>query len=567
MPHASFDGLRVLSLESRRAREVEKLIRTYAGEPLVVPAMREIPLSSNVVCLEFGRRLLAGQFDVVLFMTGVGVRAMMTILETELPREAVLDALRKTSVVARGVKPGSVLREFNVPVAAVAPEPATWREVLSTLDAAFGDRLAEMHIAVQEYGASNPELLAELVTRCAEVTKVPVYQWGLPLDLEPLRETVRSIVHGSIDVVLFMTAVQVIHLFQVATEMGVADDLRHGLQAAVVVSVGPTTTEELEHYGLKPDFQPSRPKMGFMINEAAQYAGKVLASKRTPVPPAEHVAASTQADSTGVARKPTSTREASASGVLQVAPSTSTMAGFLDGLASLDILQEISSRIATADPLHVVLGRIVKFVSTVFPCDSCFLYTVEGDELVLRASQNPHEDVVDRLKISVGQGVTGWVAEHREAVAISEKACEDSRFSAFLNLPEDRFEAMLCVPILCANRVVGVLNLQHREPYTHTTLERRLLSTIGTLVGAEMERARLETQNSELLQRLETRKAVDRAKGVLQRDLGISEEEAYKRMQRESRQRRRSMREVAEAILLAESLRQSTSSSAVAETC
>ena len=560
MPHASFNGLRVLSLESRRAREVEKLIRTYNGEPTVVPAMRELPLSSNAACLQFGHRLLAGDFDMVLFMTGVGVRSMMNILEPELPREALLDALRRMTVIARGVKPGGVLRELNVPIAAVAPEPATWREVISTLDANFAETLSETRVAVQEYGASNPELLSELVSRCAQVTKVPVYQWGLPVDLEPLREAVRSITSGNIDVVLFMTAVQVIHLFQMATEMGVAEDLREGLHAAVVVSIGPTTTEELQHYGIKPDFEPSRPKMGFMINEAAQYAGKVLAKKRTPLPPVD-LSAVTQGNGLPAGNGYSNgqveavTPAARTRGVVQVASSTSTMAGFVDGLAPLDILHEVSSRIATADPLHTVLGRIVKFVSTVFPCDSCFLYTVEGDALVLRASKNPHEDVVDRLKISIGEGVTGWVAEHRAAVAISERASEDARFSLFVSLPEDRFEAMLCVPILCANRVVGVLNLQHREPFVYTDLQRRLLSTVGTLVGAEMERARLETQNSELLQQLEVRKLVDRAKGVLQRDLKITEEEAYRTMQRESRQRRRSMRELAEAILLAESLR------------
>lgn len=562
MPHASFDGLRVLSLESRRAREVEKLIRTYNGEPLVVPAMRELPLSSNAACLQFGHRLVAGEFELVLFMTGVGVRSMMSILETEISRDAVIEALRRTTVVARGVKPGSVLRELEVPLSAVVPEPATWREVVQTLDTNFADRLPDMRLAIQEYGASNPELLAELVTRCAQVTKVPVYQWGLPLDLQPLRESVLAVIHGAVDVVLFMTAVQVIHLFQVATDMGLADDLRRGLATLVVVSVGPTTTEELQHYGVKPDFEPSRPKMGFMINEAAQYSGKVLAVKRTPVPPMDLP----QVEQFPHEATPpaTGTGGAATRGVVQVAPSTSTMAGFLDGLAPLDILQEVSCRIAATDPLHVVLGRIVKFVSTVFPCDSCFLYTLEGSELVLRASKNSHEDVVDRLKISVGEGVTGWVAEHREAAAISDHAFEDPRFSAFMNLPEDRFEAMLCAPVLCANRVVGVLNLQHRQRYDYTELERRLLSTIGTLVGAEMERARLETENSELIQQLETRKLVDRAKGVLLRDLQISEDEVYRTMQRESRQRRRPMREIAEAILLAEELRQAGSGKAQA---
>ena len=563
MPHASFDGLRVLSLESRRAREVEKLIHTYNGEPTVVPAMRELPLSSNTACLQFGRRLVAGDFDMVLFMTGVGVRSMLSILETEIPRDTVIEALRRTTVVARGVKPGAVLRELQIPISAVTAEPATWREVIATLDAGFGDRLPTTRLAIQEYGASNPELLAELVTRCAQVTKVPVYQWGLPLDLQPLRESVLAIVHGAVDVVLFMTAVQVIHLFQVATDIGLADDLRRGLAALVTVSVGPTTTEELQHYGVKPDFEPSRPKMGFMINEAAQYAGKLLATKRTPVPPLDPAppldAAPPPRPDSGAHPPATGSAGPAARGVVQVAPSTSTMAGFLDGLAPLDILQEVTSRFTAADPLHVVLGRIVKFVSTVFPCDSCFLYTVEGSELVLRASKDPHGDVVDRLKLSLGEGVTGWVAEHRQAVALSEHASSDPRFSAFFNLPEDHFEAMLCVPILCANRVVGVLNLQHRERHDFTELEQRLLSTIGTLVGAEMERARLETENSELMQRLENRKLVDRAKGVLLRDLKISEDEAYRTMQRESRQRRRPMREIAEAILLAEELRQAGS--------
>lgn len=560
MPHASFDGLNVLSLESRRAREVEKLIRTYNGEPLVVPAMRELPLSSNAACLDFGRRLLAGEFDVVVFLTGVGVRNMLPILETTFPREAILVALRQTAVIARGAKPQSALRELNVPSTAVTAEPSTWHQVLATLDNTFGARLETMHLAVQEYGASNPELLAELVSRCATVTKVPIYQWGLPLDLGPLRNAVQTVVHGTVEVVLFMTAVQVIHLFQVAEDMGLSADLRRGLEAACVVSVGPTTTEELLQYGVRPDFEPSRPKMGFMINEAAQYASKVLATKRTPAPPEDVSLPNAGADGSGLSSAvPTrlDTPLAAPRDVLQIASSTATMAGFLDGMAPLDILQEISSRIATSDPLQVVLGRIVKFVSTAFPCDSCFLYTLEGNELVLRASKNPHADVVDRLKISVGEGVTGWVAEHRAAVALSERAWEDPRFSPFANLPEDRFEAMLCVPVLCAKRIVGVLNLQHREPYTHTDLERRLLSTIGTLVGAEMERARLETANSELVKQLEARKVVDRAKGILQRDLNISEDEAYRTMQRESRQRRRSMREIAEAILLGEELRTS----------
>jgi len=482
---------------------------------------------------------------VLVFLTGIGVTKVMQTLETKFAREAIVAELRKREIVARGVKPAAALREMQVPVLAATAEPSTWREVLALLDTTYGERLSTLRVAVQEYGATNPEFIADLVDRCAAVTKVPVYQWGLPLDLAPLRAAVQSVVNEEIDVVLFMTAVQVIHLFQVAHEMDLRPELEKALRRIVVMSVGPTTTEELQHYGVQPDFEPSRPRMGFMVNEAAQYSKKVLASKRA--------SAAVEAEEGGapVSRK----RLLPSRSVQQVAPSTPTMAGFRDGLAPLDVLQEISTHIASTDPLHVTLSRIVQFVSAVIPCDSCFLYTLEDDKLVLRASRNPHREELDHLKLQIGEGVTGWVAEHREPVAISERASEDPRFSAFVNLPEDRFEAMLCVPVICATRVVGVLNLQHKDPYRHSELEKRLLATVGILVGAEIERARLETENSELTDRLETRKVVDKAKGILQRDLNLSEDEAYRSMQRESRTRRKSMREIAEAILLADSLK------------
>ncbi len=556
MAHASFDGLRVLSLESRRAKEVEKLIRTYGGEPFVVPAMREVKLESNRQALDFADRLLKGEIDVVLFLTGVGVRAMLEIVETKYDREIFLKALRATKIVTRGPKPEAALRELKVKSLASAPEPSTWHEVLATMDRAFGEELKSLRVAVQEYGASNPELLAELTERSAEVIKVPVYQWALPYDLQPLRETVQGIAKTGIDVVLFTTAVQVIHLMMVAQEMNCVPDLMRGLRSIAVISVGPTTSAELLHYGITPDFEPSRPKLGFLVNEAAQYAAKVLEQKRARAATlglellAEEMPLE-QNSPDGAVTKAVPPRH----GVRRVEQSTPTMAGFRDGLNSFEFLHEISSRIAAADPLHTVLDRIVEFVTMVIPCDSCFIYVLENDKLVLRASRNPHSDLVDRLDLQMGQGITGWVAEHREPVAIASKASDDPRFIPFKNVPEDTFEAMLCTPILCASKVVGVINLQHRLSYRHSEVEVRLLSTVGFLVGAEIERARLETEIVQLSDRLETRKAVDRAKGVLQREMSLSESDAYRLMQRESRQRRKSMREIAEAILLSDDLK------------
>src|SRR5687768_11317418 len=223
--------------------------------------------------------------------------------------------------------------------------------------------------------------------------------------------------------------------------------------------------------------------------------------------------------------------------------------------SEIDVLHEIGSRIAAADPLHAVLARVVEFVSSVVPCDSCFIYVLEEDDLVLRASKTPHPDVVDRLKMRVGEGITGWVAEHRKPVAVGRHAFEDPRFQTFNELPEDRYEAFLSVPVLSRSKLVGVINLQHRQPHDHTRRDIQLISMIGFLVGAEIEMARLEVENTQLFERLETRKVLERAKGILQRDLGVTEEEAYLTIQRQSRQRRKSKKEIAEAIVLGDDLR------------
>jgi len=220
-----------------------------------------------------------------------------------------------------------------------------------------------------------------------------------------------------------------------------------------------------------------------------------------------------------------------------------------------EILHEIGSRLATSDPLHDVLARLVDFASALVKCDSCLIYVLEGEELVLRASKNPHPEVVDRLTLRVGQGITGWVAEHKEPVAVPQNAAQDPRFRFFHELPEDSYEAFLSVPLLSRGRLVGVINLQHRRPHIYNRRQIRLISTAGFLVGAEIEAARLENENVRLSQQLQTRKIVERAKGILQRDLGLSEEQAYLTLQRQSRQKRKLMREIAEAIILSDDVK------------
>jgi signal transduction protein with GAF and PtsI domain len=221
----------------------------------------------------------------------------------------------------------------------------------------------------------------------------------------------------------------------------------------------------------------------------------------------------------------------------------------------VDLLHEIGNRLATTDGFHDVLSRVVDFATALVKCDSCLAYVLEGEELVLRASKNPHPEAVDRLKLRVGQGITGWVAEHQEPVAVSKKAALDPRFQFFHELPEDSYEAFLSVPLMCRGRVVGVINLQHRQPHVYRQREIRLISTVGFLVGAEIEMARLEDANSTLSEQLQTRKVVERAKGILQRELGLSEEQSYLALQRQSRQKRKPMKEIAEAIVLSDEVK------------
>lgn len=537
MPAESFKGLRVLSLESRRSAEAAKLIRTYGGEPLVAPAMREVTLESRAPVFEFADGLMRGAFDLVIFTTGVGVKALVKTVSEHMDREQFLEALRKVRVAARGPKSSSALRELNVPIAVVAPEPFTWRALMVSLEAKFASSLSGMNIAVQEYGTSNPELLTALAEKSISITRLPVYQWALPEDIQPLREAVIALAHGHVDVVLFMNAGQVAHLFLMADRMGYTDALHEGFRSTVIGSIGPSTSEGLSVYGVTPDYEPTQSKMGFLINELAQKSAELLDQKRAAA--ALHV----PADVPAPAISPVLTGGSAAAQGSRPAPT------------GVDFLHEIGSRMAASDPLHLVLGRIVDFACALIKCDSCFVYLLQDDQLVLRASKNPHSDVVDHLGIWLGQGITGWVGWHREPVAISANALQDPRFKRFRNLPEDSFEAFLSVPILCRGKLVGVINLQHRTPYHHTEQEVRLLSAAGYLVGAELERARLESEITELSDRLESRKAIERAKGVLQRDFALDEQSAYRAMQRESRQRRKSMREIAEAILLNEDLR------------
>jgi uroporphyrinogen-III synthase len=247
------------------------LVTNYGGRPVSAPALKEVPLESNPEALAFAERLLRGEFDLVVLLTGVGARALLEVVERVHPREQFVAALARTKVAVRGPKPLAVMRELQVPVAAIAPEPNTWRELLAALDAFFvGAGFSRLSIAVQEYGVPNPALIKALEARGARVTRVPVYRWALPDDLEPLQAAVGAVARGEIDVALFTTGMQVVHLFQVAASMGQEDAVRSGLRRALVSSIGPTTSELLREHDVQIDLEASHPKMGFLVREAAE---------------------------------------------------------------------------------------------------------------------------------------------------------------------------------------------------------------------------------------------------------------------------------------------------------
>jgi uroporphyrinogen-III synthase len=230
---------------------------------------------------------------------------------------------------------------------------------------------------------------------------------------------------------------------------------------------------------------------------------------------------------------------------------------------SVSLFHRISSIVSSNLSLEEMLGEIVGLTVQVTECDACLVYLMdhEENEIVLRASQVPHAAALGELRMKLGEGVTGWVAEHKAVVALSSNASADPRFKRFQTLIEDTYEAFLSVPIVAAGEVIGVINVHHRETHEHRPEEIALVVFVGEQMGGvvsrsllEEEKARLVEETAVIKRQLEDRKVVERAKGILQQKYNTTEEDAYFRLRNQSRRLRRPMRELAEAIILAEDL-------------
>lgn len=224
--------------------------------------------------------------------------------------------------------------------------------------------------------------------------------------------------------------------------------------------------------------------------------------------------------------------------------------------AQLKLLYEISSVVSSARTLDDILSTLVHLAVSVMGCDACLVYLRDraSNALVLRASQLDHRSEIGHLRLGAGEGITGWVLEHESVVALPQRAYNDERFKRFPMLVEDTYEAFLSAPLIAAGEAIGVINIHHRDPHPHTPEEVAVMMFLGEQMAGAIVRARLQEEKLEIAAELETRKLIERAKGILQRTYALSEEAAYLKLRNESRRSRRSMRALAEAIIMTDSL-------------
>ncbi len=266
MPN-NFHGLRVLSFESRMAAEMTKLIERNDGLPVVVPALREIPipLQDNGAVFRFGVKLILQQIDILILMTGIGTKSLFDILLTRYPLTDLIEALRKTIIVTRGPKPLAALKAIGAEANITVPEPNTWHDVIATLD--YYRPVKGLRIGIQEYGTTNPDMIDALTQRGADVFPVPIYRWALPEDTAPLKSAIGTVLDGMIDAMIITNAAQIDHVMQLVEQEGKTGPFKKACKKLVLASIGPTASERLKHYDLPVDFEPSHPKMGVLLKE------------------------------------------------------------------------------------------------------------------------------------------------------------------------------------------------------------------------------------------------------------------------------------------------------------
>lgn len=255
-----------------------RLITRHNGVAHVSPSMREVAIKPNRKAIDFAYRIITGQISVVILMTGVGFRFLLSAVEESIDRQRFLDALSDIPTIVRGPKPAAAMKEVGLTPTHRVPEPNTWREVLQLIDRDVS--IANVNVGLQEYGISNASLIAGLEARGATVEAVRVYGWEFPEDPSPLEANVRAIAAGERDVLMLTSAHQVVNMLRMSEQLQLTDALREGLRSTVIASIGPTTTQMLEECDLPVDLEPVHPKMGHLVVEAAKRAPALSKLKR-----------------------------------------------------------------------------------------------------------------------------------------------------------------------------------------------------------------------------------------------------------------------------------------------
>lgn len=216
----------------------------------------------------------------------------------------------------------------------------------------------------------------------------------------------------------------------------------------------------------------------------------------------------------------------------------------------VNILHRIIETISYNLDLDAILKEIISVVDSVANADEIFLYLLKDNNLIVRAAKNESREDLGSIKLTVGKGITGWVAQNKKSVHIIEKAYEDKRFYSFIGLKADQYEAFLSLPLIYHEKLIGVLNAQHRKKHELTKKEMRLLQTIAHATAGAIENVRLFTEAAELNKALEARKVIEKAKGKLMKQYSLSEQDAYEWLKKRAMDLRKTMREVAEAVLI-----------------
>jgi uroporphyrinogen-III synthase len=245
--------------------------------------MREVALDENPALEDFARHLIAGEYDVVVLMTGVGFRLLLRSLEGKVDTPSFLDALNRATTIARGPKPVAAMHEAGLSPTIRIGEPNTWRDILAACSAQ-PLQMQGRRVAIQEHGLPSRELYAGLESLGATVTGVPVYQWALPEDTKPLEANLHAICDGERDVALFTSSRQLVHVMAMALQLDLEASLRTALGRMANGSIGPVTSETMREYGIEPDFEPEHPKLGYLVIKAAEVAPGLVREKLSRAP-------------------------------------------------------------------------------------------------------------------------------------------------------------------------------------------------------------------------------------------------------------------------------------------